>query len=104
MVYFYYTIYLTKYWVALEIINDLVCKKLIDDYSNFSNAEMIEIQIRKFEAELNKVLNTNTEELIVIHGIGTGILKENIHKILNEYKLRYYLSSDGGSTTIFLYG
>ena len=81
---------------------DLHINLLIDDYSNLSNAEMIEIQIREFEAELNKVLNTNTEELIVIHGIGTGILKENIHKILNEYKLRYYLSSDGGSTTIFL--
>ncbi len=47
-------------------------------------------------------MNQNKQEIIVVHGIGSGVLKEKTHELLKEYNLRFFLSVDEGSTKVFL--
>lgn len=81
---------------------DLHTEKLNHDLEGLSNTEIINIQIRYFEKEINFFRKKNVEELIVVHGIGSGLLKDRVHESLVEYGLRFYLSIDEGSTIVFL--
>ena len=81
---------------------DLHIEHLVKDFSQYSNDELIKIQVNFCEKQINKILKSNKEEFIIVHGIGMGVLKKEIHKLLNELSLRYYLSNDGGSTLVFV--
>ena len=71
-------------------------------FSIYSNDEIIKIQVNFCEKQINKILKSNKEEFIIVHGIGMGVLKKEIHNLLDELSLRYYLSNDGGSTLVFI--
>ena len=79
---------------------DLHIENLIEDFEGLSNQEIIDVQINYFQKVLNEYFNKNIDSLVVIHGIGNGVLKENIHALLKDHDLRFYLSIDGGSTTV----
>tara|TARA_A100001388_G_C28688351_1_gene460023 strand:+ start:327 stop:827 length:501 start_codon:yes stop_codon:yes gene_type:complete len=81
---------------------DLHIELLVEDFSKYSNEEIIKIQINYCEKQINKILKSNHKEFLVVHGIGMGVLKKEIHNLLNEFSLRYYLSNDGGSTLVFV--
>ena len=81
---------------------DLHIELLVEDFSKYSNEEIIKIQINYCEKQINKILKSNHKEFLVVHGIGMGVLKKEIHNLLNEFSLRYYLSNDGGSTLVFI--
>tara|TARA_X000000950_G_scaffold42027_3_gene46263 strand:+ start:24826 stop:25329 length:504 start_codon:yes stop_codon:yes gene_type:complete len=82
---------------------DLHIENLVKDFSQYSNDEIIKIQVNFCEKQINKILKSNQEEeFIIVHGIGMGVLKKEIHNLLNELSLRYYLSNDGGSTLVFV--
>ena len=81
---------------------DLHIELLVKDFSKYSNEEIIKIQINYCEKQINKILKSNHREFLIVHGIGMGVLKKEIHNLLNEFSLRYYLSNDGGSTLVFV--
>ena len=81
---------------------DLHIELLVEDFSKYTNEEIIKIQINYCEKQINKILKSNHKEFLVVHGIGMGVLKKEIHNLLNEFSLRYYLSNDGGSTLVFV--
>lgn len=81
---------------------DLHIELLVEDFSKYTNEEIIKIQINYCEKQINKILRSNHKEFLVVHGIGMGVLKKEIHNLLNEFSLRYYLSNDGGSTLVFV--
>ncbi len=81
---------------------DLHIELLEKDFSKYSNEEIIKIQINYCEKQINKILKSKHKEFVIVHGIGMGVLKKEIHNLLNEYSLRYYLSNDGGSTLVFI--
>ena len=81
---------------------DLHIELLVKDFSKYSNEEIIKIQINYCEKQINKILKSNHKEFLIVHGIGMGVLKKEIHNLLNEFSLRYYLSNDGGSTLVFV--
>ena len=81
---------------------DLHIEHLVRDFSQYSNDEIIKIQVNFCEKQINKILKSNREEFIIVHGIGMGVLKKEIHNLLDELCLRYYLSNDGGSTLVFI--
>ena len=47
-------------------------------------------------------MNTRIEKIIIVHGIGVGTLKKEVHQLLDQYNFRYYTSQDGGSTEVML--
>ncbi len=62
-------------------------------------------QLSKFKAELQYCYNNNVPKLVVVHGVGEGVLKGEILKILrSEIGLTYqdanYLKYGDGATEI----
>lgn len=53
---------------------------------NLSNGEMLRIQMEAFQKALDAAIATNMDEIIFIHGVGNGILRNEIHKKLAATK------------------
>ena len=81
---------------------DLHIENLSTDYNMMTNFEIIQIQIKKCEDLIMKSLNSNVHKLIIVHGIGEGVLKKEVHDLLNRYQLRYFESLNGGSTEVMI--
>ncbi|MDC0249291.1 hypothetical protein OAK24_00250 [Flavobacteriales bacterium] len=79
---------------------DLHIELLISNYNHMDNFEIIQIQLNECHNKIETALNNNCHKMIIIHGIGTGLLKTEVHNLLNNYQLRYYLSKDGGATEV----
>tara|TARA_B100000965_G_C19590944_1_gene757956 strand:+ start:982 stop:1494 length:513 start_codon:yes stop_codon:yes gene_type:complete len=81
---------------------DLHIENLISDYHLMTNAEIINIQVKKCEDILLNSINSNIHKLVIVHGIGEGVLKKEVHNLLKRYKLRYFESLNGGSTDVMI--
>jgi dsDNA-specific endonuclease/ATPase MutS2 len=81
---------------------DLHIENIDDDYLFLTNYEIVQKQLVKCERILLSALNSKTQRLIIVHGIGQGVLKNEVHKLLNKFKLRYFESINGGSTEVML--
>ena len=65
---------------------DLHIEKLTDNWKNMSNFEMLTLQLHEFEKWYDLAVSHHLPEFIVIHGIGTGKLKDELHEILKTRK------------------
>lgn len=65
---------------------DLHIEKLSSDYRSMSNSDMMKLQLDTFEQALNRAIAHHSQKLYVIHGLGSGKLKSEIHHILRQYK------------------
>ncbi|MCY7409001.1 MAG: DUF2027 domain-containing protein [Chitinophagales bacterium] len=65
---------------------DLHIEELIKDCSDMSSAEMLHLQLSKFQQALERAIAQQSLKLIVIHGIGKGKLKQEIHLMLKNYR------------------
>ncbi len=87
---------------------DLHIEKLTGAWSHLSNFEMLTLQLDTFNKYLDLAIAHHQHNLIVIHGVGSGKLRDEIHEILktrrevrsfiNQYDPRYGY----GATEIFL--
>lgn len=86
---------------------DLHIEKLTDQYKYLTPADMLAIQLGEFQRQLDMAIARHQFSLIVIHGIGKGTLRNEVHEILrhtpevksfvNQYDPRYGY----GATEIF---
>ena len=81
---------------------DLHIENIISDYDLMTNTEIINLQVKKCEDVLLKSINSNIHKLVIIHGIGEGVLKKEVHSLLKRYQLRYFESLNGGSTDVMI--
>lgn len=63
---------------------DLHIEQLIPDHKGLSNAEILNIQLNALERFLQLALMHRQERMIIIHGLGTGTLRDSVHKVLSE--------------------
>ncbi len=78
---------------------DLHIEKLVKNKRNLSHSEMLQIQLDAVRKALDNALLHRQQRLIIIHGLGRGVLREEVHKILsatpqvekfvNEYHGKY---------------
>jgi hypothetical protein len=61
---------------------DLHIEKLADNPKDMSNFEIVTLQLKEFEKWLDLAIAHRQPNLIVIHGVGKGRLKEEVHEIL----------------------
>lgn len=86
---------------------DLHIEKLTEDWKKLSNFEMLSLQLNTFEKYYNLAIAHHQPNLIVVHGIGTGKLREEIHEILKTKKEvksfvnQYHHNFGFGATEIF---
>ena len=81
---------------------DLHIELLSSDYQYMDNFEIVQLQLKECQHKLEYALNSKITKVVIVHGIGTGVLKKEVHQLLQNYKLRFYLSKDGGATEVML--
>ncbi len=87
---------------------DLHIEKLTDDWRGLSNFEILTIQLNFFEKYYNLAVAHRQPNLIIIHGVGTGKLRDEVHEILKTkrevrtFANQYHPNFGFGATEIFL--
>jgi hypothetical protein len=64
---------------------DLHLHELVEDETRLSDGEKLEFQLRYFERALESAIRNGKRKLIVIHGVGEGVLREEVRRILQYY-------------------
>lgn len=86
---------------------DLHIEKLEDSWEHLSNAEILDIQLREFEKWFELAVAHHQPHLIIIHGVGTGKLRDEIHDALRlkrevkSFVNRYHPAYGYGATEIY---
>ena len=65
---------------------DLHIEKIVDRHSHLTNAEIIQIQLDEFEKWFELAQFNHLPSMIIIHGVGKGKLKAEIHELLKVKK------------------
>lgn len=74
-----------KHLPPARSVIDLHIEKLTNDWEKMSNAEILNTQLNEFHKWFDLAIAHHQHSLIVIHGIGKGVLKDEIH---DELKLK----------------
>ncbi len=96
-----------KHLPPARTVVDLHIEKLIDDYKHLSNAEILGLQLKEFEKWYELAVAHYQSQLIVIHGVGKGRLRDEIHDILRlkqevkSFVNQYHPSFGYGATEIY---
>ena len=86
---------------------DLHIEKLMDDWQHLSNGEILNIQLKEFENWYELAIAHRQPNLIVIHGVGSGRLRDEIHDALRlksevkSFVNQYHPSFGYGATEIY---
>lgn len=86
---------------------DLHIEKLTDNWQKMGNAEKLDLQLKTFEKFYDLALQHHQHMLIVVHGVGTGKLREEIHDLLQHkpevksFVNQYHPSFGYGATEIY---
>lgn len=68
---------------------DLHIEKLVDNWKSFNPYEILDLQLKTFEKYFELAIQHHQHSLTIIHGVGEGRLRDEIHDILrlkNEVK------------------
>ena len=96
-----------KHLPPARTVIDLHMDKLHNNWQHLSNIEMLGIQLKEFEKWYELAIAHHQPQLIVIHGVGSGKLRDEIHDILRlkkEVKFfvnQYHPSFGYGATEIY---
>lgn len=86
---------------------DLHIEKLSDNWRNMTNYEILGLQLKTFEKYYELALAHIQPSLIVVHGLGTGRLRDEIHDLLRlrkevkSFVNQYHPQFGYGATEIF---
>jgi len=61
---------------------DLHIYELVDKPRDLTNSEMLAIQIQRLEHFIHNCIVQSVSEFVIIHGVGEGVLKTEVHKVL----------------------
>ncbi|MBZ4191229.1 Smr/MutS family protein [Niabella beijingensis] len=95
-----------KHLEPARSVVDLHIEKLTDDASHMSNFEMLTLQLDTFEKFYNLAVTHMQPTLTIIHGVGTGKLRDEIHdalrlkKEVNYFVNQYHPSYGYGATEV----
>lgn len=88
---------------------DLHIENLLDTHRNMSNSEILEVQMRAFKGFFYANVRKGATRLIIIHGVGEGVLKNEIREFLRGYPSGVdfwdapYTKFGGGATEVRVY-
>ncbi len=97
-----------KHLPTAQSVIDLHIEKLHDKPGSLSNFEMLTLQLETLEKDLELAQLNHLKEFTVIHGIGSGKLRDEIHEILrykkgvSSFVNQYHPWYGYGATEIYL--
>jgi len=86
---------------------DLHIEKLTDNWKHLSNFEILTLQLKEFEKFYELAVAHYQSSLTIIHGVGTGKLRDEIHDILRlkkevkSFVNQYHPAYGYGATEIY---
>jgi dsDNA-specific endonuclease/ATPase MutS2 len=88
---------------------DLHIEKLGIPFKGKSNGQIVQIQLDKAKVFIDQSILAGKREIVLVHGVGNGVLKKEIHKLLNSYYgIRFELADERnygkGGTLVHLKG
>lgn len=72
-----------------DIEVDLHIDALVDTTNGLTNKDMLDFQMNRFRHELEKAIKNRARRIVFIHGVGNGILKQEIRRELVRKYPRY---------------
>jgi Domain of unknown function (DUF2027)/Smr domain len=70
---------------VFEMEVDLHIEELVSDVRGLNNGDMLQLQLTHARKKLDEAVTAHVRRLILIHGVGNGRLKTEIHKMLKGY-------------------
>ena len=64
---------------------DLHIEKLRDDYQFINSSEILKTQLDRFHKMLDSAIVHQLPSVVFIHGVGNGILRHEIHKVVSKH-------------------
>lgn len=86
---------------------DLHIEKLSKDHARMNNFEKLTLQLKTMEKYLDLAVAHHLPSMILIHGVGTGKLRDEVHEILRtrndvgSFVNRYHPAYGYGATEVF---
>lgn len=97
-----------KSFPPIRTLIDLHADKLNSNWQQLTPLQILDMQLKAFEKFYDDALLNRLNELIIIHGVGTGKLKDEIHELLRHktnvtsFVNRLHPFYGYGATEIFL--
>ena len=87
---------------------DLHIEKLVKSYRHMSNYDILTLQLDTAERQLLFAISKRISKIVFIHGVGEGVLKEELHFLFNKYDGIKHYSADfqkygAGATEVYIY-
>ncbi len=94
-----------RFGPALEV--DLHAEKLLPDPRKIPAHELLDLQVETARRQLEFAMRKRIQRLVFIHGVGEGVLREELHTLLRRYEgLRYtdadYAAYGYGATEVYI--
>ena len=91
--------------VVLEV--DLHAEKLVKSTRGMDNFDILNLQINTAKHKVEFAIKKKISKIIFIHGVGEGVLKKELHYLLNRYPVKYsdasYKHYAIGATEVYIY-
>ena len=89
----------------VQNVVDLHIEELTENAGGMSSSEMIGLQLKQFQKELDKAMMSKNSKIVFIHGVGNGRLKNAIRSELTSLNLRFreaaYEKYGSGATEVY---
>lgn len=90
---------------VLEV--DLHINQLVKTSRGMDNYDMLNLQLDTAKRKVEFAIQKRISKLVFIHGVGEGVLKSELHRLLNKYPVKYYDASYKkyglGATEVYVY-
>lgn len=87
---------------------DLHIHNLVDKHRGMSNYEMLNLQLETAGRQVEFAIKNRIPKLIFIHGVGEGVLREELYTLLRRYDNLKFYDADFqkygvGATEVYIY-
>lgn len=87
---------------------DLHIHNLVPSERGMSNYDMLNIQLETAKRQLDFAITKRIQKVVFIHGVGEGVLKEELHYLFGRYDHIKYYDADYqkyglGATEVYIY-
>jgi dsDNA-specific endonuclease/ATPase MutS2 len=91
--------------VVLEV--DLHIGKLTRSTKNMDNYDMLNLQLEVAKKKIDFAVSKRISKIVFIHGVGEGVLKSELVRLLNKYQVKFYDASFKkyglGATEVYIF-
>lgn len=72
---------------------DLHINQLVVSTRGMDNYDMLNLQLDTAKQKIDYAISKKISKIVFIHGVGEGILKSELHRLLQKYPVKFYDAS-----------